>query len=196
MARPKEFDEAKVLRKAMFLFWQQGYESTSIQDLVNHMEIHRRSIYDTFGDKQTLFIKALEHYEEMTGRNLKFQVNKIDSTKLALRKLFELTVFNKGDLPRGCLIVNSAVELTLSNPVIAEKTTESFAKMESFIYERLVIGQKNGELSEELELESLAQFIHNSFIGIRVLAKTTDDKQKFENVINATLSVLDRSEEH
>jgi len=191
MARPKEFDEAKVLRKAMFLFWQQGYESTSIQDLVNHMEIHRRSIYDTFGDKQTLFIKALEHYEEMTGRNLKFQVNKIDSTKLALRKLFELTVFNKGDLPRGCLIVNSAVELTLSNPVIAEKTTESFAKMESFIYERLVIGQKNGELSEELELESLAQFIHNSFIGIRVLAKTTDDKQKFENVINATLSVLD-----
>lgn len=190
MARPKEFDEANVLKKAMILFWQQGFESTSMQDLVNHMGIHRRSIYDTFGDKHTLFMKALNLYEEMIARNLILQVNKIDSTRLALRKLFELTVFNKGDLPRGCLTVNSAVELTLSNPEIAEKTTESFAKMESFIYERLVVGQQNGELSPELELESLAQFIHNSFIGIRVLAKTTDDKLKFENVINTTLSVL------
>jgi TetR/AcrR family transcriptional regulator, transcriptional repressor for nem operon len=191
MARPKEFDEAKVLKKAMILFWQQGYESTSIQDLVNHMEIHRRSIYDTFGDKQTLFIKVLDLYEEMTVRNLKFQANKMDSTRLALRKLFELTVFNKGDLPHGCLMVNTAVELTLSNSEIAEKTKQSFAKMEAFIYELLVIGQKSGELSQEFELESLAQFIHNSFIGIRVLAKTTDDKQKLENVIQTTLSVLD-----
>lgn len=142
MARPREFDETKVLKKAMILFWQQGYEFTSVQDLVDHMEIHRRSIYDTFGDKKALFIKVLDLYEEMIDRNLKNQVRKIDSVRLALRRLFELTLFEKGTLPRGCLMVNSAVELTSSSPEIAEKTAESFANMESFIYELLVIGQK------------------------------------------------------
>jgi|SRR5690625_4879922 len=191
MARPKEFDEREVLKKAMILFWEQGYEATSLQDLVNHMDIHRRSIYDTFGDKQTLFIKVLDLYEEMTERNLIHEVNKIDSTRLALQKLFEVTVFNKGRLPRGCLMVNSAVELTVASPEVAEKTNRSFAKTELFIYERLVRGQEKGELSSTLNLKSLAQFIHNSFIGIRVLAKTTDDQQKLENVIDLTLSVLD-----
>lgn len=58
MARSKEFDEKAVLRKAMELFWEQGYEKTSMQDLVDHMGIHRRSIYDTFGDKRSLFLAS------------------------------------------------------------------------------------------------------------------------------------------
>ncbi|MGO2638704.1 MAG: TetR/AcrR family transcriptional regulator, partial [Enterococcus viikkiensis] len=59
MARVKEFDETEVLTKAMQLFWQQGYEKTSMQELVDVMGIHRRSIYDTFGDKHQLFLKSL-----------------------------------------------------------------------------------------------------------------------------------------
>ena len=65
MARSKEFDEKQALRKAMELFWQQGYEKTSMQELVDYMGIHRRSIYDTFGDKRTLFLSALSYYEEL-----------------------------------------------------------------------------------------------------------------------------------
>ena len=53
MARSKEFEENEVLDKAMRLFWEQGYEKTSMTDLVEHMGIHRRSLYDTFGDKHT-----------------------------------------------------------------------------------------------------------------------------------------------
>lgn len=55
MGRSREFDENVVLQKAMELFWKQGYEKTSLNDLVEHMGIHRRSLYDTFGDKHTLF---------------------------------------------------------------------------------------------------------------------------------------------
>lgn len=57
MARSKEFDIDDVLLKAMTIFWQQGYEKTSMQDLVTGMGIHKRSMYDTFGDKHTLYIK-------------------------------------------------------------------------------------------------------------------------------------------
>ncbi len=63
MARQKEFDRDEVLHKAMEVFWTRGYEGTSIQDLVKHMGINRQSIYDTFGDKHSLFLQALDRDE-------------------------------------------------------------------------------------------------------------------------------------
>jgi len=191
MARHKEFDEAKVLLKAMVLFWRNGYEKTSMQDLVNSMNIHRRSIYDTFGDKQKLFLRALQLFEEITEKRIELQMKPLNSVKSAIRGLFEMTVFSNDERPPGCLIVNTAVELTSHDPEIAERINKIFNKTEILIYELLLHGQMSGELSEQLDIEKLAQFIHNSFIGIRVLAKTTDDKEKFKNIIDSTLAVLD-----
>ena len=191
MARHKEFDEAKVLLKAMVLFWRNGYEKTSMQDLVNSMNIHRRSIYDTFGDKQKLFLRALQLFEEITEKRIELQMKPLNSVKSAIRGLFEMTVFSNDERPPGCLIVNTAVELTSHDPEIAERINKIFNKTEILINELLLHGQMSGELSEQLDIEKLAPFIHNSFIGIRVLAKTTDDKEKFKNIIDSTLAVLD-----
>lgn len=191
MARNKEYDENEVLQKAMELFWKQGYEKTSIQDLVTHMGIHRRSMYDTFGDKHALFMKALDRYSEILEAKIDTQVKPLDSVKLAIRRLFELAIDRNDQQLIGCLTVNTAVELSLHDEEAAEKVGESFSKTESLIYELLLHGQKSGEVFEHHDAERLSQFIHNSLVGIRVLAKTTDDKQKLENIIDITLSVLD-----
>jgi TetR/AcrR family transcriptional regulator, transcriptional repressor for nem operon len=191
MARHKEFDEAKVLQKAMVLFWQNGYEKTSMQDLVDHMNIHRRSIYDTFGDKQTLFLSALQLFEEITQKKMEQRTKPFCSAKLAIRGLFEMAVLPIEGKPPGCFIVNTAVELTLHNQEIADMISKNFNKTESFIYELLLQGQKNGEISNQQDIEKLAQSIHNSFIGIRVLAKTTKDQEKLQNIIDSTLAVLE-----
>ncbi|MDF2790792.1 MAG: TetR family transcriptional regulator [Neobacillus sp.] len=191
MARHKEFDEAKVLRKAMVLFWRNGYEKTSMQDLVDNMNIHRRSIYDTFGDKQTLFLRALQLFEETLGKRMEEQIKPINSVKLAIKKLFEMVVFSDEEKPPGCLIVNTAVELTLHDQEVADRISKSFSKTESFIYELLLQGQISGEISDQLDIEKSSQFIHNSLIGLRVLAKTTKGKEKLQNIIDSTLAVLD-----
>jgi TetR/AcrR family transcriptional regulator, transcriptional repressor for nem operon len=191
MARHKEFDETEVLRKAMVLFWRNGYEKTSMQDLVDHMNIHRRSIYDTFGDKQTLFQRALQLFEENTQKRIQQKIKPTPSAKLAIRKLFEMVVSSNEEKPPGCLIVNTAVELSLHDPEIADRIDKSFRRSEAFIYEQLVQGQKNGEISEQLDVETLAPFIHNSLIGIRVLAKTTNDQEKLQSIIDSTLAVLE-----
>ncbi len=70
MARHKEFDQDEALQKAMEAFWARGYEATSMQDLVEHMGINRQSLYDTFGDKHSLFLKALDRYHEVETRKL------------------------------------------------------------------------------------------------------------------------------
>jgi len=176
VARHKEFDEAKVLQKAMVLFWRNGYERTSMQDLVDYMNIHRRSIYDTFGDKQALFLRALQLFEEMTEKRIKQQIKHIHSVKLAIRRLFEMTILSNEGQPPGCFIVNTAIELTLHDQDIADRIRKNFHKTEAFIYKLLLQGQSSGEISEQIDIRKLALSIHNSWIGLRVLAKTTEDK--------------------
>lgn len=191
MARNREYDENEVLQKAMELFWRQGYEKTSMQDLVEHMGIHRRSIYDTFGDKHTLFLKALERYEQMVGNSMNSQIKLSDSVKQSIRRLFEITIFRSGEGPLGCLTVNSAVELSLHDEEVAKKVVDSFSKTERLLYELLMSGQESGEIPKTLDAGKTAVFIHNSLVGLRVLTKTTDDRQKLESIIDTTLSVLD-----
>lgn len=191
MARSKEFDEKQALRKAMELFWQQGYEKTSMQELVDYMGIHRRSIYDTFGDKRTLFLSALSHYEELITTEMKKRVDSNLLVKQAIREVFKMVIYPGLNLPKGCLSVNAAVELSLLDEEIATKIAGMFTKTESLFYELLRHGQKNGEISRRHDPEVLSLFLHNSLVGLRVLVKTEDDNKKLESIVDMTLSVLE-----
>jgi len=191
VARHKEYDEKEVLQKATELFRYQGYEKTSLQDLVSHMGIHRRSLYDTFGDKHTLFIKALEHYDNNMKKNMDIEVKKSQTAKDAIRSLLEMAISKDNEKSIGCLTVNSAVELTLHDQVVAEKIEQNFSKTEKMMLEILLRGQKSGEISNRHDIEILSQFFLNSFVGLRVLVKTTNDKNKLKNIVDTTLSVLD-----
>lgn len=191
MARNKEFDEKEVLRKAMELFWLQGYERTSMQDLVKYMGIHRRSLYDTFGDKHTLFIKALDNYNEIVKTRIENELSNLNSVKDAIRKLFKMIIVRDKQQLIGCLTVNTAVELSLHDEQAAEKVVESFSKTELLLKNLVIKGQKTGELSEHHDAKKISEYLHNSLVGLRVMAKTTDDTEKLNNIIDITLSVLD-----
>jgi TetR/AcrR family transcriptional repressor of nem operon len=191
VARHKEYDEKEVLQKATELFRYQGYEKTSLQDLVSHMGIHRRSLYDTFGDKHTLFIKALELYDNNMKKNMDIQVKNSSTVKDAIRSILEMAISQDNEKLVGCLTINSAVELTLHDQEVAEKIEQNFSKTEKIILELLLRGQYSGEIPKHHDIDKLSQFIHNSFVGLRVLVKTTNDKNTLKNIIDTTLSVLD-----
>lgn len=88
-------------------------------------------------------------------------------------------------------MVNTAVELAIHDEEVAEKVAESFCKTENLFYTLLQQGQKNGDISDQLDPKSLSQFLHNSLIGLRVLVKTSDDKKKLKQIIDTTLSILE-----
>lgn len=190
MARSKEFNENEVLQKAMELFWKQGYEKTSMQDLVEYMGIHRRSIYDTFGDKHSLFLKTLQRYDNQIEAKITTHVNTQESPCKAIRQLFMLAILRDELEPVGCLSVNSAVELSLHDFEVRELVSNSFSKTEQLLYALVQKGQKTGEVSSQFEAKKLSDLLHNSLVGLRVLAKTTNDKKKLEGIIDMTLSML------
>ena len=97
---------------------------------------------------------------------------------------------NSEKFPRGCLIVNSATELALQDEEVSKKIKDSFSKSEQFIYQLLVDAQVSEDSLRGRNLEDLASYLNNAWVGLRVLAKTTDDIQKLNTIIDVTLSIL------
>lgn len=190
MGRVKQFDEQVVLDKAMHIFWEKGYEKTSMQDLVDHMGIHRRSIYDTFGDKHELFLKSLDCYEFRLNQIINQQVKQDMTIKEKLETLFLSVSSVNNESPKGCLIVNSAAELSLLDEPIKKKIQELFDKSEMYLYQLLVEAMIRGEISKNKNLQELASYLHNAWVGIRVLAKTTNDQTKLHTIVKTTLSII------
>lgn len=192
MARKREFDETEALKQAMELFWVQGYEKTSMEELVTAMGVHRKSIYDTFGNKHELFLKVLAYYKEIMGQQLLAVVENEKTALGKIKTLFDYAWVNNTKEAKGCLMVNTGVELSPHDQAIAEIVQLNFLETEKVIYQLVEHGQKSGEFSPLLDLGTTAQFVHNSLIGIRVQLKTTEDKEKLKPIIDMTLSVLKR----
>ena len=190
MARSKEFDVDDVLGKAMNIFWQQGYEKTSMQDLVSGMGIHKRSMYDTFGDKHTLYIKAMNRFAAINASKMEGRVEGASSAKAAITQLFDMVIHKSGAEPKGCLLVNTAVELSNHDPDAAAKVNEAFQNTEQLIERLILDGQAAGEISGRHQAAALAAYLHNALVGLRVMVKTTTDEEKLQNIVSTTLCVL------
>lgn len=190
MGRSREFEENEVLHKAMELFWEQGYEKTSLSDLVEHMGIHRRSLYDTFGDKHTLFLKTIDCYEELIKSKLQAGVSRAGTAKQAIQFIFDIMIEGYENRPWGCLIVNSATEMALRDEEISKKTEASFIQTEHFLSDIVRKGQQSGEFSCAYEADALSEILQNTLLGIRVLARTSADKEKMHRIAKFFLDLL------
>lgn len=191
MGRSKEFDTDKALIQAMELFWSNGYEKTSIQDLLDVMGIHRKSLYDTFGDKHELYMEAVKRYQQIVERNIKKQLIQGSSIKEIIKNLFYMIIDNERFRKHGCLFVNMAVELSACDDEAKTRSIEHYKNIETLFYELLLQGQETGEIGANKDATMLSQYFLNSWTGIRVLGKTLNDRKVFENIIEATLSILD-----
>ncbi|WP_433944761.1 TetR/AcrR family transcriptional regulator [Paenibacillus sp. SN-8-1] len=192
MARSKEFNESEVLDKAMMLFWEQGYEKTSMTELVDHMGIHRRSLYDTFGDKHRLFLKAMQRYEDKIGAALNSGIKRSKTATEALQFCFDFMIrlHVDEDLPSGCLTVNSAVELATRDSEVDAKSTQAFTSSEQKLKEIIFWGQQNDEFTSEYEAEDLAEYLHNVLIGIRVMSRTSVPKEKLQRLAKISMKFI------
>ncbi|ASR48114.1 TetR/AcrR family transcriptional regulator [Paenibacillus kribbensis] len=190
MARYKEFEVNEVLDKAVQLFWMQGYEKTSMQELVDFMGIHRRSIYDTFGDKHALFMNALKRYEAIQSNEMRLLVEKQEPVKELIRQFFEYSLEKEGE-PQGCFIVNSGVELGVLDPEVSSFVEDSYSKMEKSLYNLILFGQQTGEIKARLDPEALSHYFMNVWLGLRTMVKTATNQEKLSGIINTALSILD-----
>jgi TetR/AcrR family transcriptional repressor of nem operon len=193
MARTKDFDENEVLSKAIQIFWHKGYNGTSMQDLVDGLGISRSSLYDTYTDKHTLFVKALESYQNSGSGKIQEIINNSGSAKATIIQLLEF-VTNEllcDKQQKGCFMVNAEVEVAPHDTEINNLVCKNDQQMEDAFFLVIKKGQDNGEIKKNQDARALSRFIFNTVKGIRVTAKSTSDRAVFDDIIKLTVSALD-----
>jgi TetR/AcrR family transcriptional regulator, transcriptional repressor for nem operon len=193
MARTKEFNEDQALDKAIEIFWHKGYNGTSAQDLVDYLNLSRSSIYDTFGDKQKLFTKSLQRYQKKAQDQLIQLFEESENIKVALKDIFNQAVVESLEdrITKGCLMVNSSVELAMHDEEIAKIVKNNGQVMEGVFTKAVQKGQDLKQISDKTDARALARFIFNNYSGIRVLARSGErDKQVYDDIVKSMFSVL------
>jgi TetR/AcrR family transcriptional repressor of nem operon len=193
MARPKQFDHEAVLDQAMRLFWQQGYAGTSIQDLVEATGINRASMYGTFGDKQHLFLAAVDRYVNRVSAARLEQLRAPGSAKAALCAYFEgMIAFATADGQRfGCLLTNSAVEIAPHDAEVAATLRASLGAVEDALFDTIRRGQAEGEIAADKDARALARFLLGVIQGLRVLMRARRDETSLRDMMAVALTALD-----
>ena len=192
VGRPKSFDEAVVVERAMELFWLRGYEATGLTELLEHMGISRQSLYDTFGNKRGLFIRVIEHYRQTqlstALKLLERDGSRIDNVK-AVVQFFENLALDKRC--RGCLVANSLVELGREEGEIADLLRDTLELLQSSLQSSLEDAQREGELASSKSPTKIAYALTNATIGLAVTGKLDMDAAAIHNIYAGTLSMLD-----
>jgi AcrR family transcriptional regulator len=183
MARPKEFDQEKALRKAIRLFSQQGFAATSTDDLMQAMDIGRQSMYDTFGDKRALFLKALEMYVTESVRAINAELERPGSAISAVQNA--LTTFaERNDLSsaEGCMGLNAICEFGQQDADVTRITQNAGRVHRQILMRVLARAKEQGEFRSDADLDSMADFFESTLAGIRMAAKAGKSRQALRNI--------------
>lgn len=192
MARSKEFDTDEVLKKAIDLFWDKGYNGCSMQDIVEELGLSRSSIYETFGDKRTLFIEALKKYEREGLDALSSRLDSAPDVWKAFQQILRSNLPGNPDscALKGCFMVNSAMELATHDPEIASIVKENQVEVERVFLKAVERGQRAGQINNELPPRAIARFLRTSSSGVRVASRSGDDEQTLGDIITVTLAAI------
>lgn len=195
MPRPKAFDPDRALDQAMQAFWANGYEATSIDDLVQTTGVNRASLYGAFGGKHALFLKALERY---TGAGLFSALDLDDETtpsREMLRRLFDRLIarcLEGGPAGRGagCLITNTICEFGARDEAVLTAARQALARMENALDLIVRRGQTRGEFDAAIKPRELARYLLNAMQGLQVIAKVNPDERALRQIAERTLAGL------
>ena len=191
MGRNFEFNREETLNKAMQVFWQKGYKATSMKDLVDEMGIQPGSIYNSFGDKHSLFLEAVRHYGDVVTTNALKSLEGEGSPLQNLRNFFNDMVSLPGDKKcRGCLIVNSVVELSPHDKETAKIVKSIMKRIEKSFYNCLSRAQDLGEIDSRKDIKALSRYFASSTHGLLVTGKSNASKEEMQDIVNVIFESL------
>jgi TetR/AcrR family transcriptional regulator, transcriptional repressor for nem operon len=191
MARPRNFDEPTAIERAMEAFWSGGYEGTSTEQLCEATGLGRSSIYNTFASKQELFRKTLRRYDETTSRTRAEILEGPGTARERLRRFLQVIIEDELEHNRrGCLAVNTVVELGRREPEITAELARDIARFVDDLKAVLDQGRRDGEIDRDKDTQALAQFLHATVGGLRVQARLGLERGILERTADVALTAL------
>jgi TetR/AcrR family transcriptional repressor of nem operon len=190
--RPREFDRSEALEKAMHVFWNRGYESASVQDLLDGMGINRGSMYAAFGNKRALFLAALTFYQEQVVRQMLDVLAGPGSPQANIRKLLtQIAKNSQAGACRGCLLTNTTVADAPHDRLIASRARDALAAIEHGLVDALKRGVEAGQIAPRKNVQALARFYVGVLQALVVLGKARVGEPALRDVIDVAMCVIE-----
>lgn len=192
MARPAEFERETVLREAMHIFWRKGYNTTSIKDIVDATHIQPGSLYWTFGNKQKLFLAAVDCYRQdilsLVKTTLKADLPPLQRIEQFFHGLVAQTTNNGSN--NGCLLINTLLEVAEDDNAISGVITQTFDQLEAGFAQVLTLAQQHGQIPANKNPEDLAKLLIVGMFGLRVYSKNNPDPLAANTIIDTLMLAL------
>jgi TetR/AcrR family transcriptional repressor of nem operon len=193
VGRPREFDEDQVLDAAMDVFWLQGYESTSMKDLLAATGLHKGSLYQAFGDKHSLFIQSLRRYMDRFRQDMAAEIEAADSGLQALRAIMNVSI-GKGchgtDGNAGCMALNTLADKGTEDPDILSALQEGYGKRMQMIVDAVARAQAEGGLRSDWAPERIATMISVMSTGTVAAVRGPVDKETAHALVDDFLDTI------
>jgi TetR/AcrR family transcriptional repressor of nem operon len=190
MARPRGFDEDAVLGAATDLFWQNGYAATSVRALGTAMGLGLPSLYNAFGDKHGLFTRCLDRYLDGTMRARIRRLEGSPAPRTAIAIFLEEVVARSIADPRGCFLVNAALEVAPHDAKVRATIAGRLAELEDFFLRAVRAGQADGSIASEHPAEDLARLLVTTVMGLRVLARLGPEAAALRGAVRQAIAAL------
>jgi AcrR family transcriptional regulator len=190
--RNRSFDKYSALEQAMLVFWTNGYPGTSLSDLTNAMDINKSSLYSTFGNKENLFIQAVDLYLNKYGlvhADELFKTGKKLPERIRNYLLSIAQMITRFDLPTGCLICNSTSEI--AGDCLPDNATKNISAMNQQTVISLTTffekEQHEGNLNEKCSAKTLANYLLTLQFGLAISARNGSDMEELIEVIDFSI---------
>jgi AcrR family transcriptional regulator len=180
MGRPRTFDREQALQRAIDVFWQHGYDATSVALLSQAMGITTPSLYSAFGDKRTLFLEALDRYLATFGAFTGRALTEEPTVRRAIRRLLHdaADAYTRPDHPQGCLLITAATNCTPHSDDIKRQLRDIRAAGANAVEEKITAAIGAGELPADTDARALATYYSAVIQGMSAKARdgaTRDD---------------------
>lgn len=191
--RPREFDVVTARDAAMQLFWTQGYEATSLSDLLSAMGLSKSSFYQTFESKHALFEQCLVRYGEILIGAMREGLADAPSALAFIRgALTDIAKETRDPMGRrGCLMVNTAAEFAQSDPRIARCVKAGMKASQEVFAEAVAAAQADGSIQSKASPQALADYLMTSVIGLKTQVKAGASSKQIENIAKLSVAALD-----
>ncbi|WP_415911481.1 TetR/AcrR family transcriptional regulator [Neptuniibacter sp. QD37_11] len=192
MARPAEFDRTDVLEKAMNVFWRTGYSATSVTDLVNATKLKPGSLYGAFQSKRGLFLEVIDTYAERSLNRVSSVMENAETPLKGIEQFFKCFCDDlvHDRLGKGCLMVNTMLELATEDDEIRERVGGYLSQVETYFTNALIQAQEQGLLDRKQSPEDLSTYLMTNIWGLRVLSSKRPHQSKYDAVITNMLKAL------
>ena len=193
MARSRAFDNDEVLDAAIECFWRRGLAATSVRDLASEMGINVPSLYNAFGDKRRLFAEALERYAQQSMRERISRIETKYAGSEAIEAFFKEVIARSLSDPdrRGCLIVNSALEVAPHDKELQLVIAAYLAEIESFFRRCLEASAREGGLTAATDTADMSRLFLGILLGIRVASRANPQRALLEGMVHPALALLE-----